>query len=67
MASFLLGTHLGDTRGADRRPTLQSWEPSVFVQDDWRVNDKLTLNLGLRYDVFTPLTEPDGGDTRTST
>lgn len=24
---------------------------SVFVQDDWRVNDRLTLNLGLRYDI----------------
>jgi len=33
------------------------WEPNVWFQDDWRVNRKLTLNLGLRYDVFTPLTE----------
>ena len=24
---------------------------SVFVQDDWRVNDRLTLNLGVRYDI----------------
>ncbi len=24
--------------------------PSVFAQDDWRVNRKLTLNLGVRYD-----------------
>lgn len=29
------------------------WEPDVFVQDDWRVSKKLTLNLGLRYDVYT--------------
>jgi len=33
------------------------WEPNVWFQDDWRVNKKLTLNLGLRYDVFTPFTE----------
>ena len=26
---------------------------SVFIQDDWRVNDRLTLNLGLRYDIET--------------
>jgi hypothetical protein len=28
-----------------------------FVQDNWRVNDKLTLNLGLRYDIDMPRTE----------
>jgi len=26
---------------------------SAFIQDDWRVNDRLTLNLGLRYDIET--------------
>jgi len=26
---------------------------SAFLQDDWRVNDRLTLNLGLRYDIET--------------
>ncbi|HWX23966.1 MAG TPA: TonB-dependent receptor, partial [Vicinamibacteria bacterium] len=34
-----------------------NWETSVFAQDDWRVNQKLTLNLGLRYDVFFPYYE----------
>lgn len=30
------------------------WETSTFIQDDWRLTPKVTLNLGLRYDLFTP-------------
>ena len=42
-----------------RLPTTTEYSKTwgFFVQDDWRVNDKLTLNLGLRYEVETPLTE----------
>ena len=29
----------------------------TFVQDNWRVNDKLTLNIGVRYDIDFPRTE----------
>ncbi len=35
----------------------QSYQMGGFIQDNWRVSTKLTLNLGFRYDVETPRTE----------
>ncbi len=35
----------------------QNYQLGGFVQDNWRVTGKLTLNVGFRYDVETPRTE----------
>ena len=31
----------------------RSWENGFYGQDDYRISNRLTLNLGLRYDLFT--------------
>jgi hypothetical protein len=58
-ADFLLGLPSTMTQDAPVRKVDQGWYLSVFAQDDWRIHPRLTLNLGLRYDLQFPLTDPD--------
>ena len=57
VASVLLGTtHSGRVNYNDsflRREPYTAW----YIQDDFKVNTRLTLNLGLRYDIQWPLRE----------
>ncbi len=32
----------------------RQWRSAYYVQDNWRFNSKLTINLGMRYDLFAP-------------
>jgi Carboxypeptidase regulatory-like domain len=56
-ASFLLGypTTLNIIRRADYSEFSKTW--GFFVHDDWRVNNKLSLNLGVRWELETALRE----------
>ena len=58
IASLLLGYPSTVVRALNPfDPKYHTNEPVLYVQDDWRTTSWLTLNLGLRYDVFTPFTE----------
>jgi hypothetical protein len=39
--------------GGEASGNIPTKQFSTFFQDDWRVNDRLTLNLGIRYDLNT--------------
>jgi hypothetical protein len=58
-ADFVLGLPFQYGRGVS---TGKTWEQSsnvigIYAQDTWRATDRLTLNLGLRYDAHTPWVE----------
>ena len=57
IASLLLGDPSTVSYNITPAYALQQVYMAPFMQDDWRLTDKLTLNLGLRYDYESPLTE----------
>jgi hypothetical protein len=61
LADLLLGASAGVGRQEEIvNPHYRFWEPGGYVKDDWRIKPSLTLNLGIRYDIFSPMTEIDG-------
>lgn len=40
------------------------WTNSGYIQDDWKVNRRIQLSLGLRYEYYTPFSGPFGLATR---
>ena len=38
----------------------RTWEISAYAQDDWRIDSRLTLNLGLRWEWLPPFTNTNG-------
>jgi len=59
MASFLMGQMEGPGGYYEIQfqPATQNYQYAWFAQDNWKVTPKLTLNLGVRYDVSLPRTD----------
>lgn len=57
MADMLLGYFTTANYSINIAYALQQIYSAPFVQDDWRVNNKLTLNLGGRWDYESPFTD----------
>lgn len=68
LAAFMLGLPSNGTSSSgtgsqydiNARGDYHQFYVGTFVQDDWRVNDKLSVNAGLRFDIDTPFTEKLG-------
>jgi Carboxypeptidase regulatory-like domain/TonB dependent receptor-like, beta-barrel len=57
LASLLIGVPASGTLSHDPTPASASSYWGFYINDDWRVSPKLTVNLGLRYDLDVPRTE----------
>ena len=59
LADFIFGTPAIIAQGSYLVVNLRQYVHSLYVQDDWRMTPKLTLNVGLRWEFATPLYERD--------
>ena len=55
-ASFLLGLPDSAARSSSNTTAINTQSYSAYLQDDVKVTHKLTVNLGLRYDLMLPYT-----------
>jgi hypothetical protein len=60
LADFYFGLPTSGALDNNVRADYHSYYVGTFLQDDWRISDKLTLNLGLRFDIDTPFREKSG-------
>jgi hypothetical protein len=59
LADFIMGVPVTMSQDAPVVKYDDGWYFGLFAQDDFRLSNRVTLNLGLRYDVQLPPTDPE--------
>lgn len=57
MADLLLGMPNATDNSTPIQLDGRGWINGLYVQDEWRVHKKLTLNMGVRYELVLPLVD----------
>jgi hypothetical protein len=60
LADLFLGLPTAGEYDVNTNSDYRSYYIGTFIQDDWRINSQLTVNLGLRFDIDTPYGEKFG-------
>jgi hypothetical protein len=59
-ADFLLGQANNLNQSNSTYHHSHQYDPAIFAQDDWQITKRLNLNLGARWEVFSPYTGDPG-------
>lgn len=59
LADFYFGLPSNIAQGSNLTTNLRQHVHSLYVQDDWRITPKLTINAGLRWEFATPIWDRD--------
>jgi len=58
LADFMLGIPNSFKQDTPETKIDNDWYNGLYIQDDWRIHPRFTLNIGLRYEIPTSMTDP---------